>query len=75
MSWTCNFCKNEFKSTYYRVKGHFLAFPSCGVFSCKSMSVTQRRDMGKEDQEGLGNVATSRKKKDEESSPILKQTL
>ena len=25
VSWTCNFCKNEFKSTYYRVKGHLSA--------------------------------------------------
>ena len=32
--WTCNFCKNEFKSTYYRVKGHLLAQP-CGLSSCK----------------------------------------
>ena len=22
VSWTCNFCKNKFKRTYYRVKGH-----------------------------------------------------
>ena len=66
MSWTCNFCKNEFKSTYYPVKGHLLALPSCGISSCKAVSVTQRRDMGKEDQEGLDNVASTSKKKNED---------
>ena len=26
VSWTCNFCKNKFKSTYYRVRAIFWAF-------------------------------------------------
>ena len=66
VSWTCNFCKNEFKSTYYRVKGHLLGLPSCGISSCKDVSVTQRKEMGKEDQEGAGNVVAASKKKDED---------
>ena len=70
--WTCNFCKNEFKSTYYRVKGHLLALSSCGIYSCKSVSVSLRRDMGKEDQEGLGNVAAASKKKNEDL-PFLRK--
>ena len=31
--------------------------------------------MGKEDQEGLGNVATTSKKKDEDPLPFFKETL
>ena len=62
--WICNFRKNEFKSTYYRVKGHLLALPSCGISSCKAVSVTQRRDTGKEDQEGLGKVANNKHEKE-----------
>ena len=67
VSWTCNFCKNDFKSTYYRVKSHLLGLPNCGISSCKGVSVIQRKEMGKEDQEGLGNVAAASKKNDEES--------
>lgn len=37
--WTCNFCKKEFKSTYYRVKGHLLGLP-CGLAACKAVTVT-----------------------------------
>ena len=72
VSWTCNFCKNEFKSTYYRVKGHLLAL-LVGFFTCKAVSVTQRRDMGKEDQEGLNNVASTSKKNDEDPLPFLRK--
>ena len=58
--WSCNFCKNEFKSTYYWVKGHLLALP-CGISSCKAVNNTQRRDSEKEDHVGQGKVATTSK--------------
>jgi len=73
VSWTCNFCKNDFKSTYYRVKSHLLGLPNCGISSCKGVSVIQRKEMGKEDQEGLGNVAAASKKKDEDPLPFLRK--
>ena len=38
--WTCNFYTNEFKSSYYRVKGYLLGFP-CGIVACKVVSVTK----------------------------------
>ena len=38
VSWRCNFCKHEFMSTYFRVKGHLLALPSCRISSCKAVT-------------------------------------
>ena len=73
MFWTSNFCKNDFKSTYYQVKSHLLGLPNCGISSCKGVSVIQRKEMGKEDQEGLGNVAATSKKKDEGPLPFLRK--
>ena len=37
------------------------------------MSVTQRRDMGKEDQEGLGKVATTSKYKNKDPLPFSRK--
>jgi hypothetical protein len=36
--WICNFCNTEYKSTYYRVKGHLLGL-ACGLGACKAVSV------------------------------------
>ena len=36
--WSCNFCKGQFKSTYYRVKGHLLGLP-CGIGACTVITV------------------------------------
>ena len=38
VNWRCNFCNNTFTSTYYRVKGHLLALPGCGVGACTQVS-------------------------------------
>ena len=55
------------------LKGHLLGLPNCGISSCKGVSVIQRKEMGKEDQEGLGKVATASKKKDEDPLPFLRK--
>ena len=53
-------------STYFRV----LALPSCGISSCKAVSVNQRRDMEREDHVGLGKVAAASKKKEDDPLPF-----
>ena len=70
--WTCNFCKNEYKSTYYRVKGHLLGI-SCGLGACRGVTVNERLRMEREDAIGLGNVAAaSSKQKNEDPLPFLR---
>ena len=70
--WTCNFCKNEYKSTYYRVKGHLLGI-SCGLGACRGVSVNERMRMEREDAIGVGNVAAaSSKQKNEDPLPFLR---
>jgi hypothetical protein len=59
--WTCGFFHNELTSTYYRVKGHLLGQP-CGLGPCKTTSASKQREMEKEDAVGLGKVATTSKK-------------
>ena len=67
------FDKNEFKITYYRVKGHLLARP-CGISSCKAVSNTQRREMEKEDHVGQGKVAaTSKTQQNEDPLSFLRK--
>ena len=75
VSWRCNFCKHEFMSTYFEVKGHLLALPSCGISSCKAVSVNQRRDMEREDHVGLGKVTAASKKKEDDPLPFLRSPL
>ena len=60
VSWSCNFCKHEFMSTYYRAKAHLFAL-HCGISSCKAVNNTQRREMEREDHVGLGKVAVASK--------------
>jgi len=72
VTWNCNFCEGEYKSTYYRVKGHLLGLP-CGLGACKAMSVEKRALMEREDTVGLGNVAAmSSKQKNEDPLPFLR---
>ena len=63
VSWRCNFCNHEFMSTYFRVKGHLLALPSCGISSCKAVTVNQRRDIGREDHVGFREGGSSKQEK------------
>ena len=67
--WSCNFCKGQFKSTYYRVKGHLLGLP-CGLGACPGISFNQRKELEKEDAVGLGNVAATSKKKSKHDDPL-----
>ena len=75
MLWSCNFCKGQFKSTYYRVKGHLLGLP-CGLGACPGISFNQRKELEKEDEVGLGNVAATSKKnsKHDDPLPFLRKT-
>jgi hypothetical protein len=60
--WTSNYCKNEFKGTYYRVKGHLLGLPR-GLGACKAVNVTQQKEMERENDIVLGKVAITSWKK------------
>ena len=71
--WTCGFCHTDFTSTYYRVKGHLLGLP-CGLGACKSVSASKKREMAKNDVIGLGKVATTSKKiQNDDPLPFLKK--
>jgi hypothetical protein len=71
--WTCNFCKNQFTSTYFRVKGHLLATP-CGIGPCQRVSASKRRELEREANVGEGVVAVaSRKTKNEDPLPFLRK--
>lgn len=67
--WTCNYCRNQFRSTYYLVKGHLLGLP-CELATCKAVNATQRNEMEKEDTVCLGNVAATSKKIQKHHDPI-----
>jgi hypothetical protein len=70
--WICNFCKSEYKSTYFRVKGHLLGL-ACGLGACKAVSAEKRALMEIEDAVDLGNVtAMSNKQKNEDPLPFLR---
>ena len=57
MHWRCDFCHISFKRTYYRVKGHLLALPGCGIGTCKVVPLQKRKEMEKEFIVGMENVA------------------
>jgi hypothetical protein len=38
--WTCSFCKTQFTSTYFRVKGHLLGTP-CGLGACQEVGASK----------------------------------
>ncbi|XP_061353542.1 uncharacterized protein LOC133298288 [Gastrolobium bilobum] len=42
LSWKCNFCKKDYKSSYTRVRAHSLKIPSKGIGKCL---MVQNRDM------------------------------
>jgi hypothetical protein len=71
--WTCSFCKSQFTSTYFRVKGHLLGTP-CGLGPCQGVSASKRRELEREANVGEGIVATtSRKTKNEDPLPFLRK--
>ena len=57
VAWKCNFCHNHFMSTYYRVKAHLLALPSCGISACIIIPSARRKELEKEAFVGAANVA------------------
>jgi len=73
--WSCNFCKGEFKSTYFRVKGHLLGLP-CGIGACKKISPREKMDLEREDAAGFGNVVAASRKtsKNEDPLPFLRNS-
>jgi hypothetical protein len=74
VQWKCNFCHNTFKSTYYRVKGHLLALPGCGIGACTSCSFTKEERNGKRVQCWYGKCGCKIKKtKNEDPLPFLRK--
>jgi len=74
VNWRCNFCHNTFTSTYFRVKGHLLALPGCGVGACTQVPLQKRKEMEKEFIVGMANVATKLKKtKNDNPLPFLRK--
>ena len=67
------FARMILRAHIFKLRAISWGLPSCGIFSCKGVSVTQRKEMGKEDQEGLGNVAVASKKNDEDPLPVLRK--
>ena len=61
VQWKCNFCNISFKSTYYRVKSHFLALPGCGIGSCRAITSQKRKELEKEANVGMEHVALASK--------------
>ena len=57
------FFHNHFMSTYYRVKAHLLALPSCGISACTHVSLAKRKEMEREAFVGVENVTEKEKKK------------
>ena len=62
VAWKCNYCKTHFMSTYFCVKAHLLALPSCGIAACTQVCLTKRKEMEKEANLGMEKVATISKK-------------
>lgn len=56
VNWRCNFCQSTFTRTYFRVKGHLLALPGCGVGACTQVPLQKRKEMEKEFIVGMENV-------------------
>lgn len=74
VAWKWNYCKNHFMSTYYRVKTHLLALPSCGIAACTQVSLAKRKEMEKEVIVGMAKVATtSKKNKNDDPLPFLRK--
>jgi hypothetical protein len=67
--WTCNFGKNQFTSTYFRVKGHLLGTP-CGLGPCQGVNESKQRELEREAHVG---EATSRRPKNEDPLPFLRK--
>jgi len=75
VNWRYNFCHSTFTSTYFRVKGHLLALPGCGVGACTQVLLEKRKEMEKEFIVGMANVAAkSRKTKNDDLLPFFRST-
>ena len=43
-AWKWSYCHNHFMSTYYCVKTHLLALPSCGISACTQVSLAKMKE-------------------------------
>jgi hypothetical protein len=72
--WTCSFCNNQFKSTYYQVKGHLLGTP-CALGPCQGVNASKQRELEREANVGDGIMAVvSRKTNNEDPLPFLRKS-
>jgi len=75
VAWKYNYCSNHFMSTYYCVKAHLFALPSCGIGACTQVSLAKRKEMEKEANIGMAKVAaTSKKNKNDDPLPFLRKS-
>ena len=61
VSWKCSYCNTNFMSTYYQVKAHLLALPSCGIVACTKVPLRKRKEMGREANVGMEHVTLASK--------------
>ena len=57
VAWKCSFFHSHSMNTYYRVKAHLLALPSCGILACTQAPLEKRKEMERDAFIGVANVA------------------
>ena len=61
--------------TYYRLKAHVLALPSCGISTCTQVPLAKRKEMEREAFVGAANVASKTKQnKNDDPLPFLRKS-
>ena len=75
VAWKSSFCHNHFMSTYYRVKAHLSALPSCGIAACTQVPLAKRKEMDREAFVGVANVESkSKQNKNDDPLPFLRKS-
>ena len=75
VAWKCSYCHKHFMSTYYHVKVHLLALPSCGISACTQVSLAKRKEMERKAFAGVANVvAKTKNNKNDDPLPFLRKS-
>lgn len=70
--WKCNFCQNQYRSSYYRVKHHLIGPPSQEISMCEGppgLPASQIAGMLKEQEEADRLVSKAKKDKSKQKPP------
>ncbi|GAV75071.1 DUF659 domain-containing protein [Cephalotus follicularis] len=62
LSWKCNFCQKDFKSSYTRVRAHLLKISGKGVGPCLKVTTRDLWDMQKLDEEATARINSNASK-------------